>query len=224
MTIQGFLFDLDGVLTDTARFHYLAWKRLADELGIPFRRAQNEALRGISRRESLLLLLQGRACSEDQIEEWMERKNTYYLEFIRLIGPKNILPGAPGLLEEIHAAGLKAGLSSASKNASEVIARMGISGLFQAFSDGYSVEHQKPAPDLFLHTAAALGLPPAECAVFEDAAAGIEAAIAGGFVAVGLGPIERVGRAHLRLDSLAGVHLAELLPRLEHSALARLQA
>jgi beta-phosphoglucomutase len=215
MPIRGFIFDLDGVLTDTAEYHYRAWKRLADELGIPFTRRENEALRGISRRESLLLLLKGQAAREEQLQEWMELKNHYYLEFIHQINPGNLLPGARELLAEINLAGLKAGVASASKNAHEVIANLGIGDLLQTLSDGTSVEHQKPAPDLFLLTAGRLGLLPGECAVFEDAAAGVQAACSGGFITVGLGPPERVGEADLVLPSLEGVHLNSLLKALE---------
>lgn len=213
--IKGFIFDLDGVLTDTAEYHYRGWKRLADELGIPFTRKDNEALRGIPRRESLLMILKGRKYSEEQILEMMERKNRYYLEFIQQIAPRDLLPGARELLEEIHAAGLKSALGSASKNAPDVIQRLGITGLLDAISHGESVEHQKPAPDLFLHAAAQLGLEPVACVVVEDASSGIEAARAGGFRSVGLGPVERVGQADLILPSLKGVHLADLLSALE---------
>src|SRR5688572_26389063 len=115
--IKGFIFDLDGVLTDTAEYHYRGWKRLADELGLSFTRESNEALRGIPRRASLMLILQGREFPEDQIQEMMERKNRYYLELIREITPRDLLPGARELLEEIRAAGLKSALGSASKNA-----------------------------------------------------------------------------------------------------------
>jgi len=139
MPIQGFIFDLDGVITDTAEYHYRAWKRLADELGIPFTREENEALRGIPRRESLLLMLKGRSYPEDVLTELMERKNGYYLEFIREISPRDLLPGARELLQEIRAAGLKIALGSASKNAREVIERLGITDLFDAIADGYSV-------------------------------------------------------------------------------------
>jgi beta-phosphoglucomutase len=208
--MRGFIFDLDGVITDTAEYHYRGWKRLADEEGIPFTRADNEALRGISRRVSLLLLLKDRIYPEDKLLEMMERKNRYYLEFIKEITPRDLLPGAKELLEEIRAAGLKTALGSASKNADEVVDRLGIRSLFDAISDGYSVEQQKPAPDLFLHAARQLGLPPAECIVVEDAAAGIEAAKAGGFRAIGLGPQERVGSADAIFPNLAGVHLSDL--------------
>lgn len=208
---KAFIFDLDGVLTDTAEHHYRAWKRLADEAGLPFTREDNEHLRGIPRRESLLLILKGRSVPEEKLQAMMERKNRYYLEFIREVAPRDLLPGARELLEELRSAGLKVVLGSASKNAREVLERLGILPLFDAISDGYSVERQKPAPDLFLHAAAQLGLPPAECVVVEDAAAGIEAARAGGFRTVGLGPRERVGAADAVLPGLAGVHLADLL-------------
>lgn len=211
MAIRGFIFDLDGVLTDTAEYHYRGWKRLADEEGIPFTRDDNEHLRGIPRRESLMLILKERTYPEEKILEMMERKNNYYLEFIREVGPKDLLPGASELLEEIRAAGLKSALGSASKNAPDVIRRLGIADLLDAISDGNSVERQKPAPDLFLHAARQLQLNPEDCVVVEDAAAGIEAARAGGFHTVGLGPHERVRDAELLLDSLAGVHLQRIL-------------
>src|SRR5688572_23710483 len=193
--IRAFIFDLDGVITDTAEYHFRGWKGLADEEGLSFTREDNEHLRGIPRRESLMLILRDHVYPEEKIQEMMERKNSYYLEFIKEISPRDLLPGARELLEEIRAAGLKNALGSASKNAGEVIERLGIHSLFGAISDGHSVERQKPAPDLFLHAAHQLGLSPAECVVVEDAAAGIEAARAGGFWSVGLGPDERVGRA-----------------------------
>jgi beta-phosphoglucomutase len=211
MTIRGFIFDLDGVITDTAEYHYRAWKRLADEAGWPFSREDNEALRGISRRASLLLLLKGREYPEEQLQQMMERKNRYYLEFIREITSADLLPGALPLLQEIRAAGLKAAIGSASKNAAEVIDRLGIRHLLDAVSDGYSVERPKPAPDLFWHAAAQLGLPPQVCVVVEDAAAGIEAARLGGFRSLGLGPPERVGSADLVLPDLAEVRLSAIL-------------
>lgn len=215
--IKGFIFDLDGVLTDTAEYHYRGWKRLADEFGLPFTREDNEALRGIPRRESLLLILKERQYPEEQILQMMERKNRYYLEFIREISPGDVLPGARELLEEIRAAGLRSAVGSASKNAPEVLQRLGIADLLDAVSHGNSVERQKPAPDLFLHAASQLGLQPAECVVVEDATAGIAAARAGGFQSIGLGPEERVGEADLVLPSLNGVHLKALLDALEKS-------
>ena len=213
--IRAFIFDLDGVITDTAEYHYRGWKRLAEEEGLPFSRADNEHLRGISRRESLMLILKDRVYPEAKILEMMERKNGYYLEFIQEISPRDLLPGAKELLEEIRAAGLRIALGSASRNAGEVLDRLGIRSQFDAISDGHSVERQKPAPDLFLHAARQLGLSPDECVVIEDAAAGIEAARAGGFHSIGLGPRERVGAADANFPSLEGLQLADLLHGIE---------
>lgn len=214
MTVRGFIFDLDGVLTDTAEYHYRGWKRLADEAGIPFTRDDNEQLRGIPRRESLLLILKGRMYPEEKILEMMQRKNSYYLEFIHEVSPKDLLPGARELLEEIRQAGLKSALGSASKNAPDVIRRLGIENLLDAISDGNSVERQKPAPDLFLHAADQLNLQPDECVVVEDASAGIDAGRAAGMLTVGLGPSERVGQADMILPNLSGVKLSDILEKL----------
>ncbi len=119
--IQAFLFDLDGVLTDTSEFHYRGWKRLADEEGLSFDRDDNEALRGVSRRESLLLMLKGRVLPEDQMEAWMERKNVYYLELVNQMTPANLLPGSLELLGELREAGIKIAIASSSKNAPLVL-------------------------------------------------------------------------------------------------------
>ncbi len=212
--IRGVIFDLDGVLTDTSEFHYLGWQRLADEEGIPFDRAVNEALRGVSRRESLLLLLDGRPATEEQMQAMMARKNRYYQEYVEGVTPENLLPGALALLEELRAAGIKIAIGSASKNARAVIEKLGIQATVDAVSDGYSVDKVKPAPDLFLHAAAQLGLQSWQCIVVEDAAAGVEAALAGGFWTVGLGPQERVGAAHVVLPSLEDVHWLAVLAQL----------
>lgn len=213
--VKAFIFDLDGVLVDTAEYHYRAWKRLADDEDLPFDRTANEALRGISRRESLMLILNGRTLPEETIQEMMERKNRYYLEFIREVTTADLLPGVCELLNEIHTAGMKSAIGSASKNTCQVLEQLGILPLFDAISDGYSVENPKPAPDLFLHAAAQLGFSPAECVVVEDAAAGIQAAQAGGFLSIGLGPDGRVGAADLVFPSLDGIHLEQILEKLE---------
>src|SRR6478672_10420369 len=174
--LRGFIFDLDGVLTDTAEYHYQAWQRLADEIGVPFDRQRNEALRGVSRRHSLELLLAGRTFPEDQIQEMMERKNTYYLELLKQITPRDVLPGVPQLLDELRRAERKLAIGSASKNAREVIQRLQIAHYFDAIADGYSVVRPKPAPDLFVYAAGLLGFQVVDCVVFEDAEAGVEAA------------------------------------------------
>jgi beta-phosphoglucomutase len=215
MAIQGFIFDLDGVLTDTAEYHYQGWKRLADEEGIPFSRAQNDALRGVSRRASLELLLAGRVYPEDQLQELMARKNRYYQELLEQVTPTDLLPGVQPLLDELRAAGMKIALGSASKNARDVIARLQIGAAFDGVADGSSVVRPKPAPDLFVYAAGLLGLPVAACVVVEDATAGVEAAQTAGMLAVGLGSSERVGAANAVFASLDGVTLAALMERLE---------
>lgn len=216
--IQGVIFDLDGVLTETAEYHYRGWQRLADEEGIPFDRQANEAMRGLSRQDSLLQMLGDRSRTEEQLQEMMERKNRYYLEFIKDVSPADLLPGAVELLDELRSAGIKVAIGSASKNAQEVIQRLGVGDRVDTISDGYSVTRSKPAPDLFLHAAAQLGLAPEHCVVVEDAASGVEAALAAGMWAVGLGPVERVGTAHVVLPSLAGVHWSDLLAKLSQSS------
>jgi beta-phosphoglucomutase len=212
--IQAFLFDLDGVLTDTSEYHYRAWQRLAEELGISFTREDNEALRGVSRRESLNLLLKGRLVSEAEAEQMMNRKNSYYLELVRQMQPGDLLPGAANLLQELRAANLRSAIVSSSKNAPLVVERLGIGELVDWIVDGNAPARSKPAPDLFLLAAEKLHLSPAACIVVEDAAAGIEAAHAAGMRAIGLGPQERVGAADLVLPNLRNAHLKELLERL----------
>lgn len=213
--IRAFLFDLDGVLTDTSEYHFLAWQRLAREQGIEFTRQDNEALRGVSRRESLALLLQGRAVSEAQAEEMMARKNGYYLDLVARITPDDLLPGAREILEELGVLGLKRVIVSSSKNAPLVIERLGLAALIDGLVDGNAPARSKPFPDLFLLAAGNYGVKPADCLVVEDAAAGIEAAHAAGMRALGLGPVERVGAAELVLPSLASQTAAGILKRLE---------
>jgi beta-phosphoglucomutase len=211
MQLKGFIFDLDGVITDTAELDYRAWKRLADEEGIPFTREENEALHGISRRESLMILLKGARCSEDDLLSMLERKNRYYHELVLGITQNNLLPGVLKLLMEIRLAGGKTALASASKNANEVVLHLNVDWLFDAISDGYNVDCPQPSPELFLHAADQLGLPPECCVVFEDAKAGIEAARSGCFRSVGLGPVERVGKAEIVFPNLENVHLRDIL-------------
>ncbi len=209
---KAFIFDLDGVITDTAGFHFLAWKRLAEEEGIPFSRKDNEQLRGVSRRKSLELILKGREFSEERIEEMMARKNKYYQDYIDTITPENMLPGAKEILDDLKSKGYKLAVGSASKNAKPVIENLNITDMFETISDGFSVKNTKPAPDLFIHTAEKMGVEPVSCVVFEDAEAGIKAALAAGMTAVGIGPAERVGKAHYRYDQVKDVNLAEILP------------
>ncbi len=213
-TLKAVIFDLDGVITDTAEYHYRAWKRLADEEGLPFTRADNEQLRGVSRRESLRRLLKGRELPEPRMQELMARKNGYYRASLEQVTPDDLLPGVTRLLDALDRANIRYAVASASRNAPDVVERLGIAGRLAALVDGSSVTRQKPAPDLFRCAAARLGVAPAECLVVEDAAAGIEAALAAGMPALALGPQERfaalAGWYGARYDSLESVTLADL--------------
>ncbi len=208
--IKGFIFDVDGVLTNTSESHYRAWQRLADEEQLPFDRKANEALRGVSRRSSLLKIIGDRHYSESELQDMMERKNRYYLEEIQSITPQDMLPGAIEFLQELRQAKMKIAIGSASKNARTVIDRLGIGAFIDAIADGDSVQRPKPAPDIFLCAATQLGLAPANCVVIEDAAVGIEAAIAAGMWSIGIGPQERVGAANIVFPDLDGVRLSDL--------------
>lgn len=212
--IRGFIFDLDGVLTDTSEYHYLGWQRFCDEEGIPFDRRRCEHLRGVHRDEGMRWLLGDRRVTPEQFAEMLARKNRYYLEFSASLSPANLLPGARELLVEIRAAGLMIAVASASKNAPDVVRRLEIGPLLDALSDGNSVQRSKPAPDLFLHAAGQLDLPPADCIVVEDAEAGVAAGRAAGMRVVGLGPPERVGKAHLVLPDLSNTRLDAIMSAL----------
>lgn len=212
-SIKAFIFDLDGVITDTAEFHYLAWKQLADEEKILFTREDNEQLRGVSRRESLNRMLKGRPIDEVTAQNWMDRKNIYYKNYLTTITPENALPGVPQFLAEARAAGIKIGLGSASKNAVEVLEKLQLRNAFDIVGDGYSVVNSKPAPDLFVWVAGGLHVPPNQAVVFEDAEAGVDAALAGGFWAVGLGSAN-VKKAHLTANGIADLNVQTVLSRM----------
>ena len=209
--IEAFIFDLDGVITDTAEFHYRSWKRLADEEGIPFTREDNEQLRGVSRRKSLELMLDGRQVEEEKMQEMMERKNNYYQEFIEQITEDDLIPGFKEIVLKLKERNYKIAVASASRNAKPVIKNLGIEEVFDTISDGHSVERTKPAPDLFLHTAEVIGVKPENCIVVEDAESGVEGALAANMIAVGIGPEDRVGKAHYRYDRVQEIRLEEIL-------------
>jgi beta-phosphoglucomutase len=213
--MAAFIFDLDGVLTDTSEFHFLAWKRLADEEGVPFTRQDNEALRGVSRRESLRLLLKGRPATEAQAAEMTDRKNCYYQAMLDDLSPADLLPGVAHFLDEAQSRAIRIAVASASRNAATVIARLGIEARLDAVADGYSVVNPKPAPDLFVFAAGAVRTPVGRCVVFEDAGAGVEAALRAGMRVVGLGPVERVRRADRVLPDLSQARVDDALSLLE---------
>src|SRR2546425_3717355 len=193
---KAIIFDLDGVLTDTSEYHYKAWKRLADEEGIPFTHQENdEYLRGVGRRESLMYIIRGRNYSEQQIQEMMERKNRYYTEMIKNMTPNDLVAGGRELLTEIREAGIKTAIASASKNCRTVLDLLNITDLLDGIADGYSVANGKPAPDLFVYAAGQVNVPTSDCLGVEDADVGIEAIKSAGMQAVGIGPAERFHRA-----------------------------
>lgn len=213
--VRGFIFDLDGVITDTAEYHYRAWQRLADEIGAPFDRQANEALRGVSRRESLRRLLGSRKVREVEADRLMARKNDHYRQLIATLTPADILPGALEFIDDARDRGLRLAIGSASQNARTVLDNLGIGDRFDAICDGNSVTMPKPAPDLFLAAAAALDLPPPATVVFEDATDGVAAGRAAGAMTVGIGPVERVGQADLVLpEGLAGADVDSIVRQL----------
>jgi len=209
---KAIIFDLDGVLTDTSEFHYKAWKRLADEEGIPFTHQENdEYLRGVSRRESLMYIIRGRNYSEAQIQEMMDRKNRYYNEMITSMSPQDLVTGGRDLLSEIRNAGIKVAIASGSKNCRLVLEHLDIMSYLDGIADGYSVVNSKPAPDLFVYAAGLVQVPTPDCLGVEDADAGIEAIKTAGMQALGIGPKERFHRADKVLPTLASLHLADVL-------------
>ncbi len=209
---NAIIFDLDGVLTDTSEYHYLAWKHLADDEGIPFTHEENdEHLRGVSRRESLMYIIRGRNYSEAQIQEMMDRKNRYYNEMIKTMTPNDLVPGGRELLQEIRDAGIKIAIASGSKNCRTVVEHLDIMKYLDGLADGYSVSNSKPAPDIFVYAAGTVNIPTSNCLVLEDADAGVEAAKTGGMQALGIGPQERFHRADKVLPTLANKHLQDLL-------------
>ncbi|WP_334074893.1 MULTISPECIES: beta-phosphoglucomutase [Paenibacillus] len=211
-TLKACLFDLDGVLVDTAKYHYEAWKRLAAELGFAFTQADNERLKGVSRMASLDILLSigqlQRSDSEKQ--ELAARKNSWYVEAISKMGPEEILPGALHFLKDCRESGLKVALGSASKNAMTILDNTGLTPYFDIIIDGTKTSSAKPDPEVFVLGAAGLGIPPEQCVVFEDAEAGIEAAQRAGMRSVGIGSPATLGRANLVIPSLENMTVARL--------------
>ncbi len=211
--IRGVIFDLDGVIVTTDDCHYRAWKRMADEEGINFDRSINERLRGVSRMDSLSIILEraGKPYTEAQKEEMAARKNRYYVDLISALTPEDILPGALEVINALKAKGIRVAIGSSSRNTPIILRQIGLSNAFDAVSDGNQITHSKPHPEVFLLAAKLLQLPPAECLVVEDADAGIEAALAGGMKALGVGSAAKNPRATYRAETLADADLTEIL-------------
>jgi beta-phosphoglucomutase len=206
------IFDLDGVIVDTAGYHFEAWKRLARKLNFDFTEEDNEKLKGINRKESLELILKWGMVSKTSAEkdELAQLKNTWYVEMISGMTLADVLPGALKFLQDIKAAGYKTALGSASKNAGIILNQVELTDYFDAIVDGNVVTASKPDPQVFLKGAEMLSVDPAACVVFEDAIAGIEAAKAGGLKVIGIGSKETLTRADLIIAGLHEMNIQKL--------------
>ena len=216
--IKGAIFDLDGVIVDTAKYHYLAWKRLANEMGFDFSEKDNERLKGVSRTRSLEILLElgGITKTAEEQEALCAKKNDWYVEYIKKLEKSELLPGVENFLKQARAAGIKIALGSASKNSPLILDRLGITELFDAVVDGTRVSRAKPDPEVFVTGAEDLGIDPEYCVVFEDAVAGVQAAHNAGMKAVGIGSPEILGQAELVIPGFANVTVNDLLQKLEN--------
>lgn len=195
--VEALIFDLDGVVVDTAKYHYLAWKALADELGLPFTKDDNELLKGVSRQRSFQIILELSKVEMPQEEQaiYCARKNQLYRTCIEALEPSETLPGVVDFIHEARAKGLKIALGSASKNAVFILERLGLTSIFDAVVDGTKVKEAKPNSEVFLNAAKEMAVSPSACVVFEDAIAGIQAAIGAGMYAVGVGDADKLKQA-----------------------------
>jgi beta-phosphoglucomutase len=210
--IKACIFDLDGVIVDTAHYHFLAWKRLAGELGFELTPIDNERLKGVSRMRSLDIVLElgGVQASEKEREAMANKKNLWFQDYVEQMIPDEIFPGVKQLISQLKSFGLKVGLASSSKNAKTVIKLLHIENEFDAIVDGTMVIHSKPHPEIFLLTAQRLGISPDLCLVFEDAEAGVEAALAAGMKCVGVGNYQQLKQAHKVVAKTGEFQLADL--------------
>ena len=205
MAIQGVIFDLDGVITDTAHLHFLAWKALGDSLGVEITLELNEGLKGLGRQETLTLILKEAGLydqyTETERQALADRKNRTYVASLESLGPQDLLPGIGDCLRDLKKQGIKIGLASSSQNAGLIIKKLGLESYFEAMVDPRSLSKGKPDPEIYLKAAAALGLSPAKCAGVEDARAGLEAIRAAGMTAIALGPSLEQVPANYHLSS-----------------------
>ncbi len=198
MDIKGIIFDLDGVLVFTDHYHYLAWKKIADEMGIPFDETVNNRLRGVSRMESLEIILEryhGTALTTEEKIALAERKNHYYRELLQEMSPDSVAREVRTTLQTLRERGYRLAIGSSSKNTRTILSRVDLLKAFDAISDGTNITRSKPDPEVFQKAAQFLGLNVENCAVVEDAFAGIEAACAAGMLSVGIGDAEHCGKA-----------------------------
>lgn len=215
MELKALVFDLDGVITDSAELHYQAWKRLAEELDLNFDREQNEALKGVSRIGSFEIILRNNGkldfYSLEEKEILANRKNEYYKELVERLTEKDILPGIYQLLKDARKQGLKTAIASVSRNAPRVLERIGLRDYFDTIADAAKVKNSKPDPEIFLTCAKQLGVDPIECIGLEDSQAGIEAILSAGMYAVGINVTVTGSKPDLPLSSTSELSLELLL-------------
>ena len=211
-SLRACIFDLDGVLVDTAKYHFLAWKETADSLNIPFDHHDNEQLKGVGRRESLSFILKkgNKNLTEVEIEALLDTKNKLYLSYVNTMKEDEVLPGVLEFLYELKNNHIKIGLGSASKNAKLILDKCHISNYFQAIVDGTNIKKSKPDPEVFLLGAEALGVSADDVVVFEDALSGIDAAKSAGSIAIGVGDAKILTNADAVIPSFPGFNLARL--------------
>lgn len=219
---QALLFDLDGVLVNTAKYHFIAWKELAEELGIPFTAQDNERFKGVSRNRCMEILLElgGRTMTDTEKTACCDKKNQIYRNYIEKMGEEELLPGVKEFLLDVKAKGYRIALGSASKNSRLILDRLHLTGFFDAIIDGTKVSRAKPDPEVFLQGALALGVPPERCIVFEDAVAGVRAAHAGGMRAVGIGSRQDLPEADCNMPGFKDAVIEEIEARLAAAATA----
>ena len=195
--IKACIFDLDGVIVDTAHYHFLAWQRLAKELGVEFTEEDNERLKGVSRMRSMEIIMElgDITLSPHEKEKLANKKNTWFVDYVERMVPEEIFPGVKLLIVKLREKGIKVGLASSSKNAKTVLQLLRIQNEFDAIVDGTMITHSKPDPEIFLLAAKKLGVDPKDCLVFEDAEAGVEAAVAAGMRCVGIGIYDQLHKA-----------------------------
>jgi beta-phosphoglucomutase len=213
MKISAVIFDLDGVIVSTDEYHYQAWKQISDQENIYFDREINETLRGVSRMESLDIILSrsDRRYNDNEKQLLALRKNEIYCKLLNNLSPNNILPGVINLLLRLKARDIKVAIGSSSKNTPFILQQIGLTSNFDAIADGNSIKNSKPDPEVFLLAADMMGVTPMVCAVIEDAQAGIDAAKAAGMKAVGIGSASTCLNADLKLKDLTNLDIDQLL-------------
>lgn len=211
--IKAVIFDLDGVIVSTDEFHFQAWRKMADEEGIPFTRENNERLRGVSRMESLDIILEKstRVYTEEEKSRLADRKNTSYRESLGTLCALDILPGVLDTLKELKQRHVKIAIGSSSKNAGPILNAVGLGGTFDVVTDGTHIRRSKPDPEVFILAGALLGVLPASCLVVEDADAGVDAGISAGMPVLAVGSAMRHPGAHLKAESLAEISTSAML-------------